>query len=277
MEYNKSEAFFELVNERESNSGTRNYLKIILLIPCVLLTFVLVGALSFAIILPRIKVKEFNKLYNQNIQVSKSEPIALDSSVYLLKKQEAFLKSKLSKSELDSISLSINLPDSILSLEIKGVAIYSVKIDNITLSHIFDCLDRKALVNCFSSPFIINYQYATIVKEPIVIKKAPKDTIEYQNQSAPSIDTLKPKMVAYYFCLNKNILLDIRQSEKTERLAFFKYSYNYNYWWTMRQLRELFHLRLPDYLPRIQIEINCKDALAIYRALPEKAIISIHL
>jgi hypothetical protein len=276
MELDKSQALFEVIADNKHKPCARIYLKSILLFPIVLMVIILAGAFFLAIISPRLKIKEFNELYNQYTQTSKKDPIAFDNGIYILKKQEAFLRSKLAKSDLDSISLSINIPDSILSLEIKGVSIYNVKIDYIRLSPLFDCFDRKALVNCLSSPFTINNRYATIVKEPIIIKKAPKDTIE-ANQLVPNIDTLKPKMVAYYFYLDKDIILDIRQSEKTELIPYLKYSVKYNYWWSMRRLKEIFHLRLPDYIPWIQIKINCKDALAIYRALPENAIISIHL
>jgi hypothetical protein len=186
------------------------------------------------------------------------------------------LKSRLIKSELDSISLSINLPDSILSLDIKGVSIYIVKIDYVKFSPIFDQFNKSSLINCFSSPFYIKNQYATIVKEPIVIKNAPKDTIE-ADLPAPNIDTLKPKMVAYYFYLSKGILLDIRQSEKTELLPYLEYIADYNYWYTIRQIQQVSEHQPPEYIPWIHIKINCKDALAIYRALPHKAYISIHL
>jgi len=276
MELDESQAIFELLDDKVQVSGTKKYLKFLLLLAFIIVAIILVGASFIAIITPRLKIKEFNELYSQGIHSTKNGPGFYDSSFYALKKEEAFLKSKLAKSDLDSISLSINVPDSLLSLEIKGIAIYNIKIDRIKLSPIFNSLDKDAILHCFSLPFKINSQYATVVKEPIVIKQAPKDTIE-ANQAAPNIDTLKPKMVAYYFCLDKDIILDIRQSEKTELIPYYKYLLRYNYWNTARQLKEVSNFRLPDYTPWIQIEINCKDALALYRALPNSAIISIHL
>jgi hypothetical protein len=277
MGIDESNAIFELVDEKVQKSGTKVYIKFLLLFSFIILVVILVGALLMGIITPRLKIKEFNQLYTQSKQTVKNDPDFFDSNYYQLKKEESFLKSKLAKSDLDSISLSINIPDSNLSLEIKGIAIYNVKIDYINVSPLFKSLDKKALMNCFSLPFTINYQFATIVKEPIVIKQAPKDTTEYANQPAPSIDTLKPRMVAYYFQLDKNIILDIRQSEKTDLAAYLKYSMNYYYWYTGKQLQDIIHFHLPEYIPWIQIQINCKDALALYRALPNKAVISIRL
>jgi hypothetical protein len=276
MELDESQVLFELFDDKVQKSGTKKYLKILLLFAFIIVAIILVGASFIAIITPQLKIKEFNELYRKGTHSIKNDPIFYDSSYYLLKKEEAFLKSKLAKSDLDSISLSINIPDSLLSLEIKGISIYNIKIDRLKLSPIFNSFDKEALLQCFSTPFNINSQYATVVKEPIVIKQAPKDTIE-ANQPAPNIDTLKPKMVAYYFCLDKDIILDIRQSEKTDFIPYFKYLLSYNYWITAGQLKEVSHFHLPHYSPWIQIEINCKDALALYRALPNKAIISIHL
>lgn len=276
MELDESNVIFELIDNEVQESGTKKYLKFLLLLAFIIASIILIGASLIAIITPRLKIKEFNELYGQRIHSAKNEPIHYDSSLYVLKQEEAFLKSKLAKSDLDSISLSINIPDSMLSLEIKGVAIYNIKIDRLKLSPIFNSFNKDAILHCFSTPFRINSQYATVVKEPIVIKQAPKDTIE-ANQAAPNIDTLKPKMVAYYFCLDKDIILDIRQSEKTDFIPYFSYLLKFNYWLTARQLKEVSKFHLPDYLPSIQIEINCKDALALYRALPNKAIISIHL
>ncbi len=277
MQFEEPQTIFELINEKEEKSGIMIFLSTLLIIIGIVIILIIAGASYLAVVSPKLKLKEFNELFKQDSQNHNEESIFIDSSTFLLKKQEAFIKSRLLKSELDSISLSINLRDSVLSLDIKGVSIYNVKIDYIELSPLFDQLDKSSLLNCFSSPFYIKYQYATVVKEPIVIKNAPKDTIEYNNQSAPNIDTLKPKMVAYYFSLSKGILLDIRQSEKTEILPYYKYIIGYNYWYTNRQLRQIIKRQQPDYLPWIHIKINCKDALAIYRALPHKAYISIHL
>jgi hypothetical protein len=276
MELDDSQAIFELVEEEVQKSGTQKYLKFLLFLSLIIIVLILIGTLFIGIISPRLKIKEFNELYSQGIQPNKSDLIYNDSSFYSLKIEEAFLKSKLAKSDLDSISLSINIPDSLLTLEIKGIAIYNIKIDRIKMSSIFYAFENNSVIHCFSSPFNVSYQYATVVKEPIVIKKAPKDTIE-ANLPAPNIDTLKPKMVAYYFLLDKDIILDIRQSEKTEMIPYFEYLFHYNYWTIAKQLKEVFNHRPPNYSPRIQIEINCKDALALYRALPNKAIISIHL
>jgi hypothetical protein len=266
----------ESIRNNAEKSGKRNYLKRIFFVFLILYTSFLIAILIFVALAPNCKIKELQKLNYQDEQVENYELTNYDDNVFQLRKQEAFLKSRLAMSESDSINLSLNLSDSTLSLEIKGVVIYSIKIEKIRLSPIYSRIDNKALINYFSTPFSIDYQYATIVKEPVIVKKAPKDTIE-ANQTVPSIDTLKPKMVAYYFYLDKDILLDIRQSENASLIPFLRYSMNYSFWKTKSQLNKVFRLNIPCYLPWIQIEINSKDALALYRALPYNALITIHI
>ncbi len=81
-------------------------------------------------------------------------------------------------SEKDSIQLIVNLRDSIIGLSIKGVIIHKTQINNYKVDPLLNKLPVLEYVKLFSEPLQVKSQYATIVKEPIVVRNAPKDTAE---------------------------------------------------------------------------------------------------
>jgi hypothetical protein len=265
-----------MVQISDNNSTKTSPFFKILLITIIILAFGIICTLSILSILsPLDKIKELNAKYqDENIKENYLE-LLNHQDFYKIKKDEAFIKSRLLMSENDSINLCINIPDSTLNIEIKGTNIYSVPIRKLEISRVFNHLDRGALISYMNSPFCILYEKATILKEPLIIKKAPKDTIE-ANKNITQPDTIGPKIVEYSFYTDKDLLINIKQFEDLEFTNSFKYKFEYNLQLSNLQLKKLIGLKVPEYIPWIHLEIDKKEAIAIYRALPEHAFISIH-
>lgn len=234
-----------------------------------------ITCLTYSILAPIFKIKTINEGYQSTTKNSYSDSI-YNINLLNLKLKEAYLKSRLQLAENDSINLSINLRDSLLAIEIKGTVVYSVPIETIKKSKIFANLKKDVLVNYFSTPFCVLQQNSTFLKEPLIVKKAPKDTTEASKNNVQA-DTTLPPVVACNLYTDKDLIINIRQSEENDKMSLYKYQFNYNYQLTSIQLKKIIRLKVPDYVPWILIEINKKDAVAIFRALPEHAFISILL
>jgi hypothetical protein len=202
----------------------------------------------------------------------------LTDSVYLaLFREFSFLKARTAMAETDSIYLTINLADSGLTLEISGVAVARTKFTRLKSSKIF--LDRNSYVisSMLSEPFIITRNFASIPKEPLMIKMAPKDTSEYKPDIIPDTADFEP--VNYIMEMDNGIVVYVYQEEKLNsfdglHLFFFDLQYRlYNSWKTTKSV---FTFRVPEYHPFIKVRLPRADAKIIYRALPEHGQIAVY-
>jgi hypothetical protein len=258
-------------NNRNKASNPFKIFSIIL----ILLFFGIVISFSvLSILSPIKKVKEINNKYKDDNADENYLDALTNQHLFQLKKDEAFLRARLLMSENDSINLSINIPDSVISIEIKGTNIYSVPIKRIVVSKVFNQIDKDAFINYISSPFCILQEKATIPKEPLIIKKAPKDTAE-ANRNITQPDTLGPKIVAYRFYTDKYLIINIKQFEDVNFISSFLFQFDNNLQISKMHLKKLIKFEIPDYIPWIQLEMNKNEAIALFRALPEHAFISI--
>ncbi|MBN2174045.1 MAG: hypothetical protein JW731_07935 [Bacteroidales bacterium] len=208
---------------------------------------------------------ELNKQFRSDslmIQVSSN---ALDS----LKFEEAFLKSRLTLSSLDSISLVINLKDSLATLEIKGVVIYSVKIEKINQSLIFNKMDPRLRLLEFTDPMQVSGVFSTIPKEQYMVKNAPADTSDLQS-ALPVIDTVITDAVCYIFYFENGLQFEIRQLEAPSGKVLRQYDRHNKRKEIFKIAGDLLRFKIPDYRPQISIEIRGVNARTIFRALPVK-------
>jgi hypothetical protein len=265
-----------MVQEVNSNQNKiSNFFKISLITLFIIVFGVIITCTILGILSPFQKIKEINSKYKDEKNDDNYFKVLNNPKLFKLKKEEAFIKARLLMSENDSINLSINIPDSIISIEIKGTNIYSASLKKIQISKIFDQIDHDALINYISTPFCILHEETTILKDPFIIKKAPKDTAE-ANRNITQPDTLGPIIVAYRFYTDKDLMINIKQFEDIEYLNSFMYQFDYYLQISNLQLKKIIELKIPDYIPYIQLEIDKNEALALFRALPEHAFISIH-
>jgi len=108
------------------------------------------------------------------------QQILKDSSYLRLLKEKAYLQSRIVMAESDSIYLTLNLADSTANIEICGVVVHKSKMKSVKTSKILSTGNENSILSMLATPFTISSAIATIKKEPVMIKMAPKDTSEYK-------------------------------------------------------------------------------------------------
>jgi hypothetical protein len=206
-----------------------------------------------------------------------NDTILTDSAYLTLFRERSFLLARTAMAETDSIYLSMNLPDSTLNLEISGVTVARTKITRLSVSKIF--LDRYSYVvsSMLSKPFTVERNIASIPKEPLMIKMAPKDTSEYKPDIIP--DTADYEPVNYIMEMDNGSVIYVYQEEKLNNgdglhLLFFDLRYRLSTTWST--MKSVFTFRVPEYHPFIKIRLPRSDAKIIYRALPGHGQIAVY-
>ncbi|MBN2596266.1 hypothetical protein [Labilibaculum sp.] len=230
----------------------------------------------FSVMAVRQKMKMFDQEVDAallSVNERHMDPVLVD-----LFKEKVFLETRFQMSKADSISLSINLKDSILQLELKGVVIKSTKITDFEVDQFLYQLKPATYQHLFGRQSQVKSYSSTISKVPIVVKKAPKDTTEAQALSV-KIDSVKSEVVHWMLKLDKEIILKIEGSD-----PYFR-----SHWWigqkfwlredmnSFKNFKETIRFKVPEYYPEIRLVISESDAKAIYRALPAKPLVGIRL
>jgi hypothetical protein len=246
----------------------------------VLISIVLAFAIYYSImsmLSPGRKLEEIkNEFIGNASEKNESEQQILTDSTYLkFLKEKAFLQSRLVMAQTDSIYLSINLEDSTINLEISGVVVHKAKINSIKISKILSGSDYSIL-SMLSTPFIISSSIATIKKEPVMLKMAPKDTSEYKPDIMPDTSIAEP--VNYILELNHGIRIYVYQADKTkfvDKMSQFKFDLKDRLTDTWSSLKSISVLKVPEYHPFIKIKLPRTDAKIIYRAIPKNGQIAV--
>jgi hypothetical protein len=219
---------------------------------------------------------EFGIKADENTRVE--ERIASDSTYLKLLKEKAFLQSRTVMAESDSIYLTINLEDSTSNIEISGVVVHKAKISSFQISKIFTKANENLILSMLSTPFTIAGSNATIKKEPVMIKMAPKDTSEYKPDIMPDTSFIEP--VNYKLEMTNGTRIYVYQEENNrpgDRMNYFRFDF-------MDRLRDAWHslksvavFKVPEYHLFIKIRIPRSDAKIIYRALPKNGQIGVYI
>jgi hypothetical protein len=199
-----------------------------------------------------------------------------DSSYLRLLKERNFLQSRIVMAQTDSIYLTLNLVDSIANLEISGVVVHKAKMSHIETSKILISDHDNSLLSILPSPFTISQSFATIKKEPVMIKMAPKDTSEYKPDIMPDTSITEP--VNYILVMKSGIRIYVYQNENTklnDRIGQFKFDLNDRLRDTWSALKSVAALKVPEYYPFIKIKLSRTDAKIIYRSIPKNGQIAV--
>jgi len=200
-----------------------------------------------------------------------------DSAYFNLYKEKIWLETRFQIAKTDSISLSLNLKDSLLQLELKGVVLKAVKIQQFRCDPFFQHLNAGAYYHYFGSQATGESALSTIVKEPLTVKKAPKDTIEFANQKHVA-DSVKSEAVHWLLKLDNGITVKIEGSDADSRTDWWL---GQRFWWRQdlvklkEDLKQTVAFKVPEYVPEIEMVISESDAKAIYRALPTYPLVCI--
>jgi hypothetical protein len=204
------------------------------------------------------------------------EKILSDSTFLVKFKEKTFLQSRIALAESDSIYLTINLADSTANLEIYGVAVHSAKIKDLKMSNILKKGNDYVISSLLSSPFTISSSVATIKKEPLMIKMAPKDTSEYKPDIMPDTSITEP--VNYKLLMTDGTRIYIYQEENeksVDRMNFFRFDLKDRLHESWNSLKSVAVFKIPEYHMFIKIKISRADAKIIYRALPKNGQIGV--
>jgi len=188
--------------------------------------------------------------------------------------RRAYLLSRWELSKGDSISLSLNLRDSLASLEMKGTPIRQCRILRFEVSRALERLQAKGRLHEWSAtPFKLQSDLATLPKAPVRVITAPKDTLEAQARAKEEIPIEKNE-VHFTLEFDRNLTLAIVQAQDlTFDGRMKKWSYELKRGWAevKEALQALARGELPEHRMLIELELTQEDAKAIYRALPRQA------
>jgi hypothetical protein len=248
----------------------------IILISIVLLAVVYYVVMS--ILSPARKLDEIRHEYSAK-PAEKSDvaqKILKDRDYLKLMKEKAFLQSKVVMAESDSIYLTINLADSTANLEISGVIVHKAKMSSVKISSILSGANDNAVLSMLSVPLTIVSSQATIKKEPVMIKIAPKDTSEYKPDIVP--DTSLTEHVNYILEMNHGIRIYVYQEEHTkfkDKMDQFVFDFKDRLRDTWNSVKRVAVLKVPVYHPYIKLRLPRSDAKIIYRAIPKNGQIAV--
>lgn len=184
--------------------------------------------------------------------------------------ERAVLLNRLSLAAKDSIYLLLNLNDSTLSIEIKGLTVHTARANKLFISRRILRASHDALLKWIDQPFTFQQELATIAKTPILIIDAPKDTSEAARLPRKPLEPEKD-FVQYSLLFDRELLIEIKQSEPAlpedaEILASYQYRYDSTFYTSfLKKLTD----PLPSHRPvKIQITLPQTDARTIFRAMP---------
>lgn len=230
---------------------------------------------------PARKISEINSGFGykqpEKITTPPGKQIFSDSAFVNLNREKAFYQARIIMAATDSISLALNLTDSSAILEIKGVAVHEAKITRKNISKVFNKADEYAISSMLSTPFTVKNDFATIRREPLMLKIAPKDTSEYQPDILP--DTTSSEPVNYMLEMDNGFRLYVYQDvgKKTGgRLSRFLFDINDRLKNSWNIIKSICVLKIPEYHPYIKIRLPKDDAKIIYRALPRHGQIAVY-
>jgi hypothetical protein len=201
-----------------------------------------------------------------------------DSTYVAMLKEKAFLQARISMAESDSVYMTLNLADSTAKLEISGVEVHTAKISEIKISGILRSGNEYAISAMLSTPMNVVNDLASIKKEPLMIKMAPKDTSEFKPDIIPDTSDYEP--VNYILELDNGIRIFVYQETDTitsDKNNLFIFDLNNRLKNTWSSLKSIARLRVPEYHPFIRIRLPKADAKILYRATPRYGQIAVYM
>jgi hypothetical protein len=248
----------------------------------ILVIFLGVVLIYYAFMAMQAPVKRMDAMREEYSLKQKGEAIVNDTilsdSLYLaLFREKSFLQARSALAETDSIYLSMNLVDTVVSLEINGVSVATTRFSKLSMSKMLKDRNNYIVSSFFSKPFTIERSFSSIPREPLVIKMAPKDTSEFEPDIPP--DTADYEPANYILETDNGAVLYFYQEEKLNKndgMHLFLFDLRYRLRNTLGTMKSVFTFKLPEYHPFIKIRLPRSDAKIIYRALPVRGQIAVY-
>jgi len=248
-----------------------------LLIP-VLLAFV------FLVILPVLQSTEMLKKNRlQTKQTAALIPPDRESAhkMAALLAEEAYVNSLNKLALQDSVTLLVDLQDSLAALCIKGVMVRKCRMVHFRKSYaIRHFKSQDSLYNWLYPPFVVLKEYATVPKSPIRMMKAPKDSNEARVYAQEETKPVEEKDVHFTLECTRGLNLRFEQIQEADVAGWrekWKFEMEQIFEQARLTLKALRRGQLPQHQLWIEIDLTPEDAKAIYRALPKKAGLALRL
>jgi hypothetical protein len=224
-------------------------------------------------------VRNFDEAYFASLPQKEGDTIdqcSIPGYIDKLRK-EAYLKAQVKMSASDSLGLIINIPDSLIMLQIKGVTVRKIKIIHSIVSSFFRRANQEAVFNMLSNPLIVTKMNATVSKDPQQVHVAPKDTIEALQNASIQPDTTYFEAVYFTLETNQNIRFLIAQSEDTivsDIRSHFYFDLHDRLVHAKADIKAIASFKTPEYTPYIKLWIQKSEAKIIFYAIPREGMIT---
>jgi hypothetical protein len=245
----------------------------------IVITFLGINFSVFSILAP---LKAIKKINNFILSADKNDkmPEISNNTIDDLYREKAFYESELIMSKSDSLVLSLDFPDSLLIIEIKGIPIHSIPLQKFKSTRFFSLIENEAFQEIYSKPQRVINSQATAQKEPIKIVNAPKDTNEYNaSPTNTNYDTLAVKLTFVEYETNlgfRMIFIPVEERNFHNWLTEFKFNTKLIWRNFKDAYRSSIQFKIPEYHPTVYIYLSQKDILSMHRALPEHAEVCVH-
>lgn len=253
------------------NRGWRYFRYLFFTVVFIVSTYILV----MAYLSPVMKINELTKAAiasgNGNLGMIRSD----DAEYMNLLKEEAFLKSRISMAAQDSVCLTVDLIDSLVMLEIQGVVVHRVKTKKIKNSSLLKHIHPQILINRFSYPQNLDSVAASFPKLVLTHKEAPADTNQQTELVIPDTSKIEPAYVKMF--LSDDFILTFREAGNSNKKDINRIARKQQLDYSLNFLKQMLNFSVPNYTPWIEIELPGRDIQTIYRAIPQKAIITLRI
>lgn len=199
----------------------------------------------------------------------------IDTGILNLRKEEAYLKSRLAMAAQDSVCLNVNLKNNLVTLEIQGITVHVTRISKVRKSRLIDKIDPQILIRRFSVPQNVDSVNATFPKLVFTHKEAPADTTQQPQLVIPDTATIEPAYLKMF--LKDDFILTFRETGDLHKKELDQYVREQQWDYSVNFLKSITNFKVPDYTPWIEIEIPARDIRTIYRSIPYKALVTVRI
>lgn len=188
--------------------------------------------------------------------------------------EKAYRQALAELSGRDSIQLFISLSDSVIGLTIRGVEIFHSRLLMVQIDPDLQNLSNRAYYYYYSHPRSVSILAASLVKEPVVIRKAPKSPEEaaqrLETAYLPEAQLADPAFLGLAVdSLMQIVLFQDSVDQKSEKTALRKFENGLRRSSRKQQI-SWNGSRMPGRIPVVKLVVSPADLRAIYRALPER-------
>jgi len=203
-----------------------------------------------------------------------------DSQFISISRRVAFVGARSRMASGDSIGMVVNLSDSLITLEINGVVLRQVPVKSYQIPGSIEGIEDYPLTRFLGEPASIATSTATIPKEPLMVKIAPRDTIEALALPVITPDTTGIDPVFFRLILSNGIELSVLQDitdDVPAQKELKKFTRKQSVRNATEGIRQVLKFKVPHYVPEIVIVVAKDDARVIYRAIPERGMVVLQL